>query len=81
VAVFDRRADRYEPLTTSEVAAERDANRRPVYERLRTLRIALHHVDLPKLAAIGVVEYDRDGRAAAPTDRLSTSLDRLALDV
>ena len=46
----------------------------------RTLRIALHHVDLPKLAAVGPVEYDRDGRAAAPTDRLSTSLDRLGVD-
>lgn len=46
----------------------------------RTLRLALHHVDLPKLAAVGSVEYDRDGRAAAPTDRLSTALDRLELD-
>jgi len=46
----------------------------------RTLRITLHHVDLPKLAAVGPVAYDRDGRAAAPTDRLSTSLDRLELD-
>jgi hypothetical protein len=46
----------------------------------QALRIALHHVDLPKLAAVGAVEYDRDGRVAAPTDRLPTYLDRLALD-
>lgn len=37
LAVFDRREDRYEPLTTPEVAAELDANRRTVYKRLRTL--------------------------------------------
>jgi PAS domain S-box-containing protein len=37
VAVFDRREDPYEPLTTLEVAAELDANRRAVYKRLRTL--------------------------------------------
>jgi PAS domain S-box-containing protein len=36
LAVFDQR-DRYEPLTTPEVAAELDANRRTVYKRLRTL--------------------------------------------
>ena len=35
LAVFDR--DRYEPLTTPEVAAALDAERRTVYERLRTL--------------------------------------------
>jgi PAS domain S-box-containing protein len=37
VAVFDRREDPYEPLTTPEVATELDANRRTVYKRLRTL--------------------------------------------
>jgi hypothetical protein len=46
----------------------------------RPLPINLHHADLPKLAAVGAIEYDRDGRAAAPTDRLSTYLDRLKLD-
>ena len=37
LAVFDRRADRYEPLTTPEVADALDVGRRTVYERLRTL--------------------------------------------
>ena len=37
LAVFDRREDRCEPLTTPEVAEELDANRRTVYKRLRTL--------------------------------------------
>jgi hypothetical protein len=43
----------------------------------RRLPIALHHVDLPKLAAIGVVEYDPDARTVAPTPRLAACLDRL----
>jgi PAS domain S-box-containing protein len=37
LAVFDRREDRYEPLTTPEVADALDAGRRTVYQRLRTL--------------------------------------------
>ncbi|MFW5919887.1 MAG: bacterio-opsin activator domain-containing protein [Halanaeroarchaeum sp.] len=37
LAVFEGRADDYEPLTTPEVAAALDANRRTVYKRLRTL--------------------------------------------
>jgi hypothetical protein len=63
-------------LTVEELAAELQGRG----DDGRTLRLALHHVDLPKLAAVGPVEYDRDGRAAAPTDRLSASLDRLGLD-
>ncbi|MFB6196407.1 MAG: bacterio-opsin activator domain-containing protein [Haloplanus sp.] len=37
LAVFDRRANGYEPLTTPEVADALDANRRTVYKRLRKL--------------------------------------------
>ncbi|MFB6256649.1 MAG: bacterio-opsin activator domain-containing protein [Haloplanus sp.] len=37
LAVFDRREERYEPLTTLDVADALDANRRTVYKRLRTL--------------------------------------------
>ncbi|WP_049937625.1 bacterio-opsin activator domain-containing protein [Haloplanus natans] len=37
LAVFDRREDRCEPLTTLDVADALDANRRTVYKRLRTL--------------------------------------------
>jgi hypothetical protein len=36
LAVFDRREDRYEPLTTPEVADALGVGRRTVYERLRT---------------------------------------------
>lgn len=45
----------------------------------RRLPIALHHVDLPKLAATGVIEYDPDARAVAQTPWLTTCLDRLGL--
>ncbi|WP_436927608.1 bacterio-opsin activator domain-containing protein [Halosimplex amylolyticum] len=37
LAVFDRRPDQYEPLTTPEVAAALDAERRTVYQRLTRL--------------------------------------------
>lgn len=46
-----------------------------------SLATTLHHVDLPKLAAIGVVEYDPDARTIGPTRRLRTCLDQLELDV
>lgn len=38
-------------------------------ETLRRIRYSLHHVHVPKLAASGVVEYDRDRQLVNPTDR------------
>jgi hypothetical protein len=69
-------AERDGSLTVEELAVEL----RGVVDDERTLPITLHHTDLPKLDALGALEYDRNGRAAAPTDRLSTYLDRLELD-
>lgn len=70
-------------LTVEELAAELRGRADVPPARAddeQTLRISLHHTDLPKLAALGALEYDRDGRAAAPTDQLSAYLDRLGLD-
>ncbi|WP_449405118.1 DUF7344 domain-containing protein [Haloplanus rubicundus] len=64
------------PLTVEELAVEL----RGVVDDERTLPTSLHHIDLPKLDALGAIEYDRDGRAAEPSDRLPTYLDRLELD-
>lgn len=44
------------------------------------LPLALHHVDLPKLAAIGVIEYDRAEKTVDATRRLRPCLDRLEPD-
>jgi len=73
--------------TVEELAAElrdrdRDRDRATRATRVgdeRTLRTALHHVDLPKLAGTGVIDYDPDRRRAVPTDRLPTCIDRLEL--
>jgi ribosomal protein S19E (S16A) len=46
----------------------------------RQVAIVLHHVDLPKLADIGVVTYDPAERVVGPTGRLSRCLDRLDVD-
>jgi hypothetical protein len=69
-------AERDGNLTVEELAVEL----RGVIDGDRTLPTSLHHTDLPKLDALGAIEYDRDGRAAAPTDRLPTYLDRLELE-
>jgi len=72
-------ADRSRPLTVAELAtALRERGAAPDDER--TLSIALHHVDLPSLGDVGVVEYDRDERTVAGTDRLSSCIDRLGID-
>lgn len=47
----------------------------------RRLPVALHHVDLPKLASTGVIEYDPDARTVAPTPRLAACLDRLDIEI
>lgn len=72
-------ADQRERLTVDELAAT--LRKRGVSsDGGRPLSIALHHVDLPTLADVGVVEYDRDERTVAATDRLSSCIDRLDLD-
>lgn len=46
----------------------------------RALSISLHHVDLPKLDDLGLVDYDPDEWTVAPTPRLSRCVDRLGID-
>jgi len=70
-----------EPLSLADLAAElrvRDDVVQPDDDR--RLPIALHHVDLPKLAAIGMIEYDPDARMVTPTPRLAPCLDRLDIE-
>jgi DNA-binding transcriptional ArsR family regulator len=54
----------------AELRAATPAVRGDLPEDDRTLRIALHQIDLPQLATVGLLEYDRDGRTVARTDRL-----------
>jgi hypothetical protein len=71
--------DRRDPLTVTELATElRGCGAFSADER--NLAINLHHVDLPTLADLGVLEYDRDDRTVERTPRLLTCVDRLDLD-
>jgi DNA-binding transcriptional ArsR family regulator len=46
-----------------EAVAERlDAGGTPAPDRRRRVRTALHHVDLPKLAACGLIDYDPESK-------------------
>lgn len=44
-----------------------------------TLFSTLHHVDLPKLAEVGLIEYDPDEKTITRTRTLETFVDRTAL--
>jgi len=44
------------------------------------LATALHHIDLPKLASVGVVDYDPDERTVVRTDQLPRFVDWANLD-
>lgn len=66
--------ERDRPLALDEIAAELATSERrtasaddPVDES--SLRITLHHVDLPKLDDIGLIEYDSDEKTVSPTPR------------
>lgn len=71
-------ADRDRPISLDRLADELAALERPARvpdgaERRSTLVVTLHHVDLPKLSAVGFVEYDADAKLVArgrllPTD-------------
>jgi hypothetical protein len=45
-----------------------------------SLPVTLHHVDLPKMAAVDLVEYDSGARTVAGTPRLQTVVDLTGLD-
>jgi hypothetical protein len=64
-------AERDRRVTVDELATELSARAPRV--RLpddRRLAVALYHLDLPKLASVGVVDFDPDERTAVRTDRL-----------
>ncbi|WP_423750599.1 DUF7344 domain-containing protein [Salinirarus marinus] len=46
----------------------------------RDLLCTLHHVDLPKLAETGLIEYDADGKTIARTRRLAAFVDRMDIE-
>lgn len=72
-------------LATDVVAREDDEPRENVTTEARErCRIALHHVHLPKLTALGIVDYDPDGEPtvqAADTDQVSAVLDGLGSEL
>ncbi|MFB6196408.1 MAG: hypothetical protein ABEI80_09565 [Haloplanus sp.] len=80
VIVADRRRVTVAELVSALRARER-ASAGPLPDDDRTLRVALHHVDLPKLADVGLLEYDPDEKTAAGTDRLRPFADRVDLDI
>lgn len=45
-----------------------------------TLRSMLYHVDLPRLAEVGLIEYDRDEKTIARTRSLMTLVNQTELD-
>jgi|AntRauMinimDraft_4_1070384.scaffolds.fasta_scaffold00048_22 DNA-binding transcriptional ArsR family regulator len=69
-------------LATDVVARESDQPRESVStEACQRCRIALHHAHLPKLDALGVVDYDPDGDPsvqAADTDQVEAVLNAVA---
>lgn len=44
-----------------------------------TLRSLLHHIDLPKLAEVGLIEYDRDEKTVTRTSSLMALVDQTDL--
>lgn len=72
-------ADRPPRVTLDELARELRARGPRWRTGIRdegTTRGTLHHVDLPKLAEVGLVEYDADEGTVAPTSRLTGFVDR-----
>jgi hypothetical protein len=74
-------ADRNQRVGVTELATELLAQARAtVPDDGRRLAIALHHVDLPKLASVGVAKYDPDDRTVVGTSCLPQFVDWVDLD-
>lgn len=67
--VLDILADRVTAITLEELAqtvAEREEDTEaPATTTVERITISLHHKHLPKMAAHGVIEYDRDSKRIA----------------
>jgi DNA-binding transcriptional ArsR family regulator len=77
--VVDRRRHVAVDDLAAELRAAAPTSRGTLPADDRTLRIALHQVDLPQLATVGLVDYDRDGGTVARTDRLLGFAERRGL--
>lgn len=82
-AVMTIVADRRFPLTLEELAKElvdsSYATQPESRETHSSLVVKLYHVDLPKLAEIGVIEFDPEEKTVASTPRGVSIVDRLGL--
>ena len=65
-------------LARTVAGRERTAGASPADERVERVHVALFHVDLPKLADLGVVDYDRDRGTVEASVR---GIDALLADV
>lgn len=77
-------ADRNHPLTVEELAAElaghSDAPGTPERSEADSRLLSrLHHFDLPRLAAVGLVAYDPEEKTITRTRSLITLIDRIDL--
>jgi hypothetical protein len=83
--VFDALADRQRrkliryllkcdpPISTTEIAdALQTRNRAPPVEKHRELRISIHHVHLPKLDEIGILDYDPGAKQVVGWENIET---------
>ncbi|WP_449271851.1 DUF7344 domain-containing protein [Halostella litorea] len=67
--------------TLTTILTKRRLGPRPTsYNAKRTLRITLHHRDLPQLAAVDLVEYDQSAQRISPNPRLSNVVDTTGID-
>lgn len=75
-------ADRDSRIAVEELITELldRSPRAPAPGDERALASTLHHADLPKLAEVGLIEYDAGERTVAPTPRLTRFVDRTGLD-
>lgn len=76
-------ADRSQPVALESLATEllaRGGRASSAFADDRRLSIALHHIDLPKLASLGMFEYDPEARTVARTDQLLRFADWSNLD-
>ena len=64
--------DSGQPLALADLAADvaaRDTAESPTIERIRTIKIELYHVHVPKLAETGLVAFDRDRNVVRSTEQ------------
>ncbi|MEF8820670.1 MAG: hypothetical protein V5A52_00185 [Halovenus sp.] len=81
-ALLSTIVEKHHQLTVDELTAELEKSSHTMWREYdeTTIHVLLHHVDLPRLADVGLIEYDTDEKWLTRTRQLMTLAEQIDFD-